>query len=42
MEQHRTSKQKHVPFANVLRQRRSTMPQKEWNNGNNYYEGGMR
>lgn len=45
MQQHRTSKQKPVPLANILRERRSMMPQKNsngfnnGNNGNNNYNG---
>lgn len=36
MEQHRTSKQKPVPLANILRERKSMMPQQN-NNEINYY-----
>lgn len=42
MEQHRTQKQKYVPLANILRQRRSMMPPKNNNNNYNNYYGGMR
>lgn len=39
MEMHRTSKQKHVPLANVLKERRSMMPQK--NNYHSYQQNGQ-